>query len=95
MKKLGEKAWAALTEEERQHMIMQIKPKEKKLQRQEKYNDLAKLFQNLTITEQGKFLRHNSIFLFVGSCFFHRYFLLTPVPTLSFVLVFESTLIAV
>ena len=55
MKKLGEKEWATLTEKERQRRIMQIKQKEKKLRRQGKYDDLAKLFQNLAITEQGKF----------------------------------------
>ena len=55
MKKLGEKEWATLTEKERQRRIMQIKQKEKKLRRQGKYDDLAKLFQNLAVTEQGKF----------------------------------------
>jgi len=62
MKKLGEKEWAALTEKERQRRIMQIKQKERKLRRQGKYDDLAKLFQNLAITEQGI----NSVLLLCG-----------------------------
>ena len=53
MKKFGEKEWVAMTEKERQRKIMQIKQKEKKLRRQGKFDDLAKLFLNLAITEQG------------------------------------------
>ena len=49
MKKLGEKEWAALTEKKRQRRIKQIKQKEKKLRRQGKYDDVAKLFQNLFV----------------------------------------------
>ena len=67
MKKLGEKEWATLTEKERQRRIMQIKQKEKKLRRQGKYDDLAKLFQNLAITEQGKFWEINMYLLLMAN----------------------------
>ena len=45
---------AALTEKKRQRRIKQIKQKEKKLRRQGKYDDVAKLFQNLFVIEQAK-----------------------------------------
>ena len=58
MKKLGEKEWASLNEKERQRRIMQIKQREKKLRREGKYDELAKLFHNLAVTEQGTSLTY-------------------------------------
>ena len=67
LKKLGENQWAALSEKERQKRIMQIKQREKKLRRQGKHDELAKLFENLAVTEQG--IRFERLLLQKESCF--------------------------
>nr|CAB3228489.1 trichohyalin-like [Phallusia mammillata] len=52
MKRLGESEWKNLSEQERQRRITQIKMQEKKLRRQGKHDDVAKLFRMLAINEK-------------------------------------------
>ncbi|XP_076812765.1 uncharacterized protein LOC143459471 isoform X1 [Clavelina lepadiformis] len=51
LKKLGEKEWTALSEQERQRRITQIKKQERRLRLQGKHDEVARLFQALTISE--------------------------------------------
>ena len=53
LKKLGEKEWTALSEQERQRRITQIKKQERRLRLQGKHDEVARLFQALTISENG------------------------------------------
>ena len=54
IRQVGEKEWQNLSEQERQHKIMELKIKERKLRQEGRMDEAAALMSSLIKSEEGK-----------------------------------------
>ena len=56
MREVGEREWAALTEQERQRRLVRLRLEERRLRREGKYDEVAALLGQLSKDQAGRFL---------------------------------------